>query len=111
MEQCPICLDDLTSSRLTRLECGTTLDPPSTSGHSFHAKCLNEWRHADPRRTKTCPVCRRPLGAEEFPQELVAQNADVVFLDLNAKRIACFAVFIISFFLLSSVGFWVNFRK
>jgi hypothetical protein len=26
-------------------------------GHTFHARCLNEWR----KRSATCPMCRRPI--------------------------------------------------
>ena len=81
MAECPICLESLGDygdpfdSLLTMLECGETLEPPSTVCHSFHRACLNGWREANPENKQTCPTCRRRVNVEEFYTAREAHDA------------------------------------
>jgi hypothetical protein len=51
-EDCPICVDKLTSPRC-RLTCG----------HTFHASCVEKWL----RRVPSCPMCRISVPLTTLP--------------------------------------------
>jgi len=91
MAECPICLEalgdygDPFESLLTTLECGDTLEPPSTVCHTFHRACLNGWRKANPQNKQTCPTCRRQVHEEEFSTVREVQAAKHVVIAIPTE--------------------------
>ena len=50
---CPVCYETIESKCCVTTKCG----------HSFHKKCLDEWKN----RANTCPMCRTELGSPPPP--------------------------------------------
>jgi hypothetical protein len=57
--ECAVCLDDIGSAPC-QLSCR----------HKFHVPCLRTWV----RRSRTCPLCRAPLGNTEYASLLLPRN-------------------------------------
>ena len=52
--QCSVCLETMTTRNFRTLE---------TCGHTFHPKCLKNWKR---QGNRTCPLCREAFDAPEF---------------------------------------------
>jgi ferric-dicitrate binding protein FerR (iron transport regulator) len=127
-DTCPICLDvlgeygDPFESLLTILECGATLEPPTTVCHTFHRACLNGWRQANPDHKQNCPTCRRRLTDEEVAtvrEAHAAKNAPAPPVAIARPSYRCrqcllystFAAFACFFVLVAGGVFTENARK
>ena len=94
IEECSICLEDISNNEITRLNCG----------HVIHTECL--MLHVNYKITKNideinCPVCRHPLLTDHTVIELdsdqmetleVQQLAPSLRIKYNIKKI-CIIVF------------------